>query len=93
MTTDNVVSEARTAILRTFFALMPADIPPERWRDLGDAVDDQLHVAWAAGYHARAYEEEATSTPGAQVLEVPAILGAPTAPVAAATAMAATVAA
>ena len=83
VTTDRVVSDARTAILRTVFALMPADVSPERWRDVGDVVDDQLHVAWAAGYHARAYEEETTA--GILAPEVPAIPGGVTAPVPATT--------
>ena len=50
MTKTTEVLEARTAILRAVSALMPADLPPEHWRNLGDLVDDQLHVAWAAGY-------------------------------------------
>ena len=93
MTTDRVVSDARTAILRAVFALMPADVPPERWRDVGDVVDDQLHVAWAAGYHARAYEEETAGTVGILAPKVPTILGGVTAPVPAATAIAAAMAA
>ena len=70
---------------------MPVDVPSERWRDVGDVVDDQLHVAWAAGYHARAYEEETARTAGGQALEVPTVLGAAMLPAPAATAIAAVV--
>lgn len=87
MTTDKVVSDARTAILRAVFAMMQVDVPKERWRDVGDVVDDQLHVAWAAGYHARAYEEETAGTVGILAPEVPAIPGGLMAPVLATTAI------
>ena len=76
MSEDELV-HARTAILRAISSLTV--LPEGSWQELAAVVDDQLHVAWASGYYARAYEEEAARTAEIQ--------GVATAPVPAATAV------
>lgn len=45
--------DTKTAILRALAGLrkgVPDDISPERWREVDDFLEDQLHTVWAAGY-------------------------------------------